>query len=337
MVEQFSHPGDVVYDPFCGAGTIPFEAWAAGRQVIANDLNPYASLLTRAKLFPPVDQIALFDQLEKFGDQVLERASSCHIDDAPDWVKVFFHPQTFIEIQAWVALLRENESWFLLSCLMGILHHQRPGFLSYPSSHTVPYLRLNKFPQNEFPDLYQYRNVKERLRKKVIRALKRQPLLDPTLYRTCFEQDASLLVPPRTVDAIITSPPYMRQLEYGRDNRLRLWFLGVPDHKELDSKISPREFNFLRIIRDCLFQWDQVLREGGKCVLFLGDNYSWKFKQSLPDVINHLLSSEMGNYRLLFRHESLIPTSRRVRRNYSGNKSETVLAFEKTSRGIKDK
>jgi hypothetical protein len=52
LVARFSGEGDVLYDPFSGCGTFAFEAWAAGRQVIANDLSPYANVLTRAKLFP---------------------------------------------------------------------------------------------------------------------------------------------------------------------------------------------------------------------------------------------------------------------------------------------
>src|ERR1043165_8161600 len=53
LIENFTEAGAVIYDPFCGAGTIPFEAWASNRNVIANDLNKYAYVLTTAKLFPP--------------------------------------------------------------------------------------------------------------------------------------------------------------------------------------------------------------------------------------------------------------------------------------------
>ena len=52
LVSQFTAAGDTIYDPFSGSGTVALEAWAAGRSVIANDLSPYAAILTRAKLFP---------------------------------------------------------------------------------------------------------------------------------------------------------------------------------------------------------------------------------------------------------------------------------------------
>src|SRR5713226_7196222 len=53
LISQFTNSGDLVYDPFSGSGTVALEAWAANRRVVANDLSPYAYVLTRAKLFPP--------------------------------------------------------------------------------------------------------------------------------------------------------------------------------------------------------------------------------------------------------------------------------------------
>jgi hypothetical protein len=50
---------------------------------------------------------------------------------------------------------------------LGILHHVRPGFLSYPSSHLVPYLRKMKYPPEQFADMYAYRDVRSRLIAKV--------------------------------------------------------------------------------------------------------------------------------------------------------------------------
>src|SRR5437667_11427613 len=49
LISQFTSPGDLLYDPFSGSGTVALEAWAADRNVIANDLSPYAAILTRAK------------------------------------------------------------------------------------------------------------------------------------------------------------------------------------------------------------------------------------------------------------------------------------------------
>src|SRR5918997_1467987 len=52
FIARYSRPGDVVLDPFSGRGTTPLQAAAEGRIGVGNDLNPFAHLLTAAKLGP---------------------------------------------------------------------------------------------------------------------------------------------------------------------------------------------------------------------------------------------------------------------------------------------
>jgi DNA methylase len=52
FIARYSRPGDVVLDPFSGRGTVPLQAAAEGRIGVGNDLNPFAHLLTAAKLQP---------------------------------------------------------------------------------------------------------------------------------------------------------------------------------------------------------------------------------------------------------------------------------------------
>src|SRR4051812_28864384 len=52
VIARYSRPGDVVLDPFSGRGTTPLQACAEGRIGVGNDLNPFAHLLTAAKVQP---------------------------------------------------------------------------------------------------------------------------------------------------------------------------------------------------------------------------------------------------------------------------------------------
>ena len=52
FIARWSRPGDVVFDPFSGRGTTPLQACAEGRIGVGNDLNPFAYLLTAAKVEP---------------------------------------------------------------------------------------------------------------------------------------------------------------------------------------------------------------------------------------------------------------------------------------------
>ena len=99
----------------------------------------------------------------------------------PVWVRRFFHPETLRSALAFRDTCIERRDEFLLACLLGILHHQRPGFLSFPSSHLVPYLRDRKFPRKSFPEMYEERDVLVRLEAKVRRTYRRPtgPFLEP--------------------------------------------------------------------------------------------------------------------------------------------------------------
>lgn len=162
LILNYSKPGDLIVDPYSGSGTIPFEAILLNRNAFACDVNPYASVLTRAKLFSPVSleeanerAELLFSEMRKIPDPDLRKV--------PLWIRKFFHPLTLKEVIKATSLCIELKDEFLLACILGILHHQRPGFLSYPSSHLVPYLRDKNFPKNQFPELYLFRPLRPRL------------------------------------------------------------------------------------------------------------------------------------------------------------------------------
>jgi hypothetical protein len=122
LVEEYSTRGSVVYDPFSGCGTFALEAWRAGRPVIANDMSPYARLLTSSKLFPyPSLEVALVD-LADMAARVKRRRRTPDLRTVPTWVREFFHPDTLREALVWTDVLQANRRWFLLACLMGILH-----------------------------------------------------------------------------------------------------------------------------------------------------------------------------------------------------------------------
>lgn len=51
LVTLFSKPKEIILDPFCGVGTIPFEACLNDRKGIGLDLSPLAFHVTNAKVF----------------------------------------------------------------------------------------------------------------------------------------------------------------------------------------------------------------------------------------------------------------------------------------------
>lgn len=52
FIEQFSEPGDTIYEPFLGSGTTAVEANILGRDAIGNDVNELAVLISKVKTTP---------------------------------------------------------------------------------------------------------------------------------------------------------------------------------------------------------------------------------------------------------------------------------------------
>ena len=59
LIEQSSHTGDLVLDPFCGGGTVPAAAKRTGRQYLALDIQESAVEYTRARIARTPNEFAL--------------------------------------------------------------------------------------------------------------------------------------------------------------------------------------------------------------------------------------------------------------------------------------
>jgi hypothetical protein len=328
LLQQYTQPDDLVLDCFSGSGTVPLEAALLGRRVLAFDSNLYAVVLTRAKLEAPVSLDRAILDLQSTLNASSARAKY-DLDDIPQWVRKFFHPETLQGALRFADECIERDDPFLLACLLGILHHQRPGFLSYPSSHLVPYLRDRKFPQAEFPEMYEERTLGPRLVAKVQRAVKGECAPRPSGAIRVALTDIGSLSLAEEVDAIVTSPPYMNALDYVRDNRLRMWFL---DRQTANYSPEPTEKQeqFDRLTQAFAENALSRLRVGGRCVLIVGETVIRKRTKSHP--ADRILSKlKFHDPRLLLEKviEDEIPDIRRSRRVGSATKRELILVMRK--------
>lgn len=328
LLERFTAPGQIVLDCFSGSGTIPLEAALLGRHVLAFDTNPYAITLTRAKLEAP-------ESLEAANERLVQRLAAAQrrpryaASKVPAWVWKFFHAETLQNALRFADECIEKDDQFLLACLLSILHHQRPGFLSYPSSHLVPYLRDRKFPRDQYPSMYTERELAPRLEAKIRRTYKVRFNLDPARAIRVSQTGVADLKLDGQVDAIVTSPPYMNALDYVRDNRLRMWFL---DRKTADYSPEPTEKqNQSDAITDA-FALNAVkyLRRGGHCVLIVGETVHRKRITSHPaERILAKLMAEYPTMRVEHVIRDQIPDVRRSRRTASATKRELIVVLKK--------
>ena len=314
-------------DPFAGAGTIPLEAAIRGRSVFAADISPYARILCHAKLFPPPSLDAALAAAEQALVEAREQPRP-DLRSVPHWVRRFFHPDTLREALRFAGVGRRPGNEFLMANFLGILHHQRPGFLSYPTSHLVPYLRDKKYPREQFPAMYSYRELRPRLIAKIRRSYKRFIL--PRAPEVTFRQDAvQHLRLPIHFDALITSPPYMNALDYGRDNRLRLWFINPSLPEPVDNNVTQRRRAFVEAITSLARKVKSGLRLGGYCVFVVGEEFKRSFDAHPSEVVVSILNEHAPSIGLRTIVTDDIPDVRRTRQECRGVKTEHFLIFRR--------
>jgi hypothetical protein len=298
-----------------------------GRRASAADISSYARILSLAKLAPPRSLDAALSLADRSITEA-EQAPDPDLRSVPLWVRKFFHPETLRAAIRFAEIGRRPGNEFLMSCFLGILHHQRPGFLSYPSSHLVPYLRDKKYPRSKFPEMYEYRELRPRLMEKIRRSFKRfsglrQPVAKFT--QTSVEEFSF----PKQFDALITSPPYMNALDYGRDNRLRLWFIDPKLIKPAENDATQRRAAFEQAITSLAGKAEQGLRSSGYCVFVVGEEFKRSFDAHPSEVVTSIFQNIAPSIKLRKIITDDIPDVRRTRRECHGVKTEHFLIFQR--------
>lgn len=90
---------------------------------------------------------------------------------------------------------------------------------------------------------------------------------------------------PKRFDALITSPPYMNALDYGRDNRLRLWFIDPALTQAGDNDAATRRKAFVEAMTCLATKVEAGLRPGGYCVLVVGEEFKRSFEAHPSEVV----------------------------------------------------
>lgn len=331
LVDRLTKIGDIVADPFCGCGVVPLEAVRVGRNVIAGDINHYGYLLTKAKLFAPRTEIDAMKSLDRTWNLSRQLLKDQDLRRVPLEIRKFFQPETLRSALAFRDACIHLHNHFLLACLLGILHHQRPGFLSYPSSHLVPYLRDKLFPKDNYPELYKERDVRSRLERKIRRTYRR-PLPPNDCRKLIYKRDARRFPTDHLINAVITSPPYMNELDYFRDNRLRLWFISRSMPNLEDIRSVNREKYFTRLIRSTLVRLAKSIAPKGYFALVVGDTsrgLKGKGRVDSSLLVEKLFEREpvLNSFILIDKIIDYIPDIRRSRRDLSGTKRESVMIY----------
>lgn len=277
LVKCFSAPGDVVFDPFSGAGTIPLEACRMGRRGYGIDISRLGHVLTLAKVAKtsPVKMEGLLREIEasikkyRLKPNEIERAAEVRFNSAiPD----YFHPETLREVIAarsfFLSRWDSGAEWAVLfSCTLHLLHGNRPYALSRRSHPVTPFK-----PTGDF----EHRELMPRLRDKLAR-LHEELTNDAREWGGSAQGDCTVTWPASipTADVIITSPPFFDSTRFYMTNWMRFWFVGW-EREDFDIRASEfletRQKQSLDVYHSFYAAARERLRAGGLLVLHLGNS-----------------------------------------------------------------
>lgn len=312
LIKILSKDGETILDPFCGIGTIPLEADLQGRIGIGVDLNPYAFFISKAKF----DRNSMEEQI-KWLDSIKIDISKISLDSCSPFMKKFYHPNTLKEIILLRDLFIKEKNYFLLGCLLGIIHGHRPGHLSAVTSLVIPFDPKTK------PE---YKQVISRLKAKIKRMYS-DGFPIKTKSKALHADARKLPLDNGSVDLVISSPPYFDTLDYVNDNRLRLEFLGYDfDKKEkLKEELIQNKEDYLKEMRKVGLELKRVIKTKGLCVFILGDLHKGKTIINTAENVQKIYE-EIG-FKTHGIIEDAMPTNKCVPSNYKRSKMDRILVM----------
>jgi DNA modification methylase len=231
----------VYYDPFCGSGTVLYEALQKSKSAIGSEVNPAAWHLASLASFMHLSQADRDLVVSSLRSVAADVASRPSVADAFPIVASYIaskagHPFLALAISAAIIVGMGN-SQVLDSSALG------RGLFSVLSilTEAAPYKGEAR----------------------------------------CLLADArATSLPTESVDAVITSPPYINVFNYHQNNRLAVELLGWHPLQAAVSEIGAnrkhRQNRFLTVIQyamdmgECLVETARLVRLGGKLVIVLG-------------------------------------------------------------------
>lgn len=237
-VERLTQPRDYVLDPFCGRGTTPFQTLLMGRRAVANDINPVAYCVTRAKTNAPA-RAAVRRRLTRLEHEFRPSVWEEQCKQLPRFFRWAYSPATLRQIVYLRSRLRWRDSdvdCFITALVLGSLHGESstsPSYLSNQMPRTIstkPAYSIRFWKERKLRP--PFRDAFHVLRKQLDYRYESEPPIGRAIVwqMDMRELPRAKRILPRRIACVITSPPYLDVTSFEEDQWLRLWFLGGSPH-----------------------------------------------------------------------------------------------------------
>lgn len=299
LIEGLSAPGQLVFDPFCGSGTVPLEARLAGRRGYGADLNPFSVELASFKCtLGTGDRSGWLEATTAVCEFATERRKA-KAGPLKKYGKVdldLFDIHVLLELdslRAGILKVRAKGTRRALAlCLSAMMTK-----VSRRAGDSAGYQRDKRIAAGYTTKLFS-KKVEELERRASVFA---DLLPTPAYASRIFECDARRLEPIHagSVDLIVTSPPYPGVFDYLDHHADRSRWLGLRDDKfvagELGARrqLEPLSFAAARTrweaeLGATLKALPKKLAPGGRVALVIADSVVAGQALYADDVMAHL-------------------------------------------------
>jgi len=260
FIKLLTKENDVVYDPFAGRGTTIIEAALLNRNIIANDINPLSTILSKPRLFIPS-----FEDVEARLKKIKFKPGL----KADINLSMFYHPETEAEIVSlrnYLIRKKKNEEedfideWIRMVATNRLTGHSKNFFSVYtlPPNQAVTQERQKKINEQRkqipiYKDvryiiLKKTRDLTSGINKNVVEQIKKVGS-----NAVFLNDDARFTskIGKNSINLTVTSPPFLDIVNYNEDNWLRCWFNNI-DAAEVARNIT---------ITKKLDEWEKIIGE----------------------------------------------------------------------------
>jgi hypothetical protein len=261
LIADYTAKGDLLYDPFCGSGTLLVEALVAGSNALGSDVDPVAVFISSVKARPLAEAVLRRDL------DLLAPALDAHRRSTTDYERLQFVDISSGEFAEelgvlWVPGIPNIEHWFrryVVVDLAWILYEIKRAKISAASRRfwELVFASIIRAASNADPVPVSGLEVTSHMKRRdaegrivdpfemFARAASRA-VADMTALRAAVPArvrakalfaDATALpaaIRRRDVSAVITSPPYHGAVDYYRRHQLEMFWLGLvadQDHR----------------------------------------------------------------------------------------------------------
>jgi 16S rRNA G966 N2-methylase RsmD len=247
-------------DPFCGSGTILYEARKRGLQAIGIDANPIGLIVSRAKNTCP-NEGPSEERVENLISQA-SKISNRRVAKMPDWSAKYLHAESQDEIMRLLSL-KKSMSDFETAAMYGAIALTARGCNHYKWSSNQIGKIIEPLRRIEFYD--KFRNKVQKNRKHLIGGK------DAIIH----QHDTRMLsevVRPESVDFVYTSPPYFDALDYTSYYSRIIYEMDTDyDRTEIRGDLIQNFSTYSADMKLCLTGIRKALKTGGQAIFVVGD------------------------------------------------------------------